>query len=156
MSLSKNMLVLLLAFILFGSGSAYALEPWPEGPIRDQLFMRQDVKDTFSRRAAREKQIDTLLKQGAAGESNLGYLRMMFMDLPENVRALLEEENRDRLFLMTAVAQILVSAEGLPQTEENLQAKFPAAVRYFCDLREKYVPKGTMIQNPDGKWIQKY
>ncbi|MCE1248638.1 MAG: YdbL family protein [Firmicutes bacterium] len=154
-SLLFRLTVMVLCSLVVSSG-VFALEQWGEGPIRDQLFARQDAKDAFGRRAEREKKIDEFLKSGMAGESNLGYLRTMFMDIPEKDRALMEEENRDRLVILTAVAEILASSEGLKLTEENLQAKFPAAIKYFCDLREKYVPKGTMIQNPDGKWVQKY
>jgi hypothetical protein len=154
----RKIILLALVFVISAlmTGTSFPLEQWADGPIWEKLSLRKDVKDAFERRAKREKQIDQLLKQGAAGESNLGFVQTMFMSIPENERALMEEENRDRLLIMTAVAQILVENEGLALTEENLQAKYPTAVRFFGGLREKYVMKGTMIQSPDGKWSQKY
>lgn len=148
--------LLMLMMMLFAIISPVsAMENYASGPLVDKLRSYKDVSAAFDRRGKREKTVDKMLKEGLCGETNIGFLLTRFMDIPEEDRAVLEAENLDRQVVMIGIARALLEVAGQPVTEDTVKAKLPVAIKFFCDLREKVVPRGTWIQNPDGEWSQK-
>lgn len=147
-------LMLLLILIALISPVS-ALENYASGPLLDKLRSYKDVSDAFGRRGQREKTVNQMLKDGLCGETNIGFLLTRFMNIPEEDRVVLEAENLDRQVIIIGIARALLEVAGEPVTEGTVKAKLPLAIKFFCDLREKVVQKGTWIQDPDGEWSQK-
>ncbi len=146
---------LMLLMMLILVAPVFPMENYASGPIADKLRSYKDVSAAFDRRGQREKTVDKMLKDGTCGETNIGFLLTRFMNIPEEDRAVLEAENLDRQVIMTGIARALLEVAGQPVTEDTIKAKLPVAIKFFCDLREKVVPRGTWVQNPDGEWSQK-
>lgn len=146
-----NILLLLIISIT----PVYALENFASGPLLDKLRSYKDVSAAFDRRGQREKTVNQMLRDGLCGETNIGFLLTRFTNIEEEDRQVLEAENLDRQVIIIGIARALLEVAGEPVTEDTVKAKLPVAIKFFCDLRESIVQKGTWIQNPDGVWSQK-
>lgn len=151
----KAISLIFLICMLAAADSSNAMENWPTGPILEKLQGYKAVMEAFRRRGERDSEVTRLIKLGAVGETNQGFLLTRFTNIPENERAFLEAENRDRQLIMIGIARALTENAGEPVNEENVKNKIPAAINYFCELREKVLPAGAWMQTPDGKWVQK-
>lgn len=96
--------------------------------------------DIKAKMKARLPQIENLKNKGDLGENSQGYLTV----LKKNVDAakLVEEENKDRKLIYTALAKKL-------KTTVELVGK-----RRAIQIAERS-PKGQMIQDASGKWKKK-
>ena len=149
-------LSVIIAVLFMLTAPVFALENYANGPLLEKLRSYNPVAKAFERRVKREAKINKLIKDGMCGEAKMGFLVTRFANIPEPDRALLEAENRDRQVVMIGIAKALLEVAEKPVTEDTVRAKLPVAIKFFCDLREKTVPKGTWIQNADGEWKQKY
>jgi len=148
-------MILILLLIIFLASHSLALENWTDGPILQKIRTYPEVKSAFQRRGMREAQIDKLIKNSTFGESNLGFLYPRFSTIPEHERQLMIAENQDRKVIMIGIAKALLEIEEKPVTDESVRSKIPDAIKYFCTLREKHVPRGTWIQDPERNWSTK-
>ena len=156
MKFKVSSLLIMVSILFFFVSPVFAMENYVSGPLVDKLRSYKEVSEAFKRRGQREKTVNKLLKDGMCGETNIGFLLTRFMNIPEEDRAVLEAENRDRQVIMIGIARALLEVAGQPVTDDTVKAKLPVAIKFFCDLREKVVPDGTWIQNPDGEWSQKH
>ncbi|MCD4784651.1 MAG: YdbL family protein [Candidatus Eremiobacteraeota bacterium] len=147
--------VFLIFISIFCIHQSLAIENWTDGPILQKIMTYQEVRAAFERRGMRESQIDKLIKDSTFGESNLGFLYPRFTTTSDYDRKLMIAENGDRKVIMIGIARALLEVEEKPVTQESVRARIPDAIKYFCTLREKHVPKGTWLQDPDGNWLMK-
>lgn len=148
-------IILFLLILITKSNPASAIENWPNSPLLEKIRTYKDVSEAFERRASRTHILNPLIRQGAVGETHQGFLLTRYENIPEQERALLEAENRDRIIIMQSIARANLELEGKPVNYENMTLYLPGAINYFCSLREACLPKGAWIVNEEGQWIQK-
>ena len=114
-----------------------------------QALSAADSAATIKKNMAdRKPKIEVLKKAGSVGENKAGYLEAMPKDkddkevkLSDADKKLIEDENKDRRAVYTAIAK----QEG-------------STVDKVGELRAKQIrskaPEGEFIQNEDGKWIK--
>lgn len=98
--------------------------------------------------------IETFKQMGCVGEKADGELEFRKTretdaspELERRVRAIVEEENRDRLIIMRRLLETTPGLEG----EEGMRV-----IREIFASRQRELAKpGEWIQEPDGRWIQK-
>tara|TARA_B100000609_G_C17140090_1_gene395055 strand:+ start:650 stop:997 length:348 start_codon:yes stop_codon:yes gene_type:complete len=93
-----------------------------------------------ARMKARLPQIEALKNQGALGEDNQGYLKVL--KKTGNADKLAAEENKDRKLVYTALAKKLKTTPALVGKRRAIQIA-------------QRSPKGQMIQDAAGKWKKK-
>ena len=108
-----------------------------------QVLSAADDAATIKKNMAdRKPKIETLKKAGSVGENKDGYLEAMKdAKLEDADKKLLEDENKDRKVVYTAIAK----KEG-------------STVEKVGELRAKQIrskaAEGEFIQGEDGKWIK--
>ena len=114
-----------------------------------QALSAADSAATIKKNMAdRKPKIETLKKAGTVGENKTGYLEAMKKDkddkevkLSDDEKMLIEDENKDRKAVYTAIA----NQEG-------------STVEKVGELRAKQIrskaAEGEFIQGEDGKWVK--
>jgi uncharacterized protein YdbL (DUF1318 family) len=114
---------------------------------------KQEVLQAVQNRKFNKDDIDELKRSKTTGESNKGFLEILPNDRYQQdaefrkyADQILAEENHDRRVVFERVTTInqLAAEAGAEKVSE-----------IFAKLNFDNSEPGTMIQNPDGKWIEK-
>ena len=116
--------------------------------VPQALSAADDAATIKKNMADRKPKIEVLKKAGSVGENNSGYLEAMKKDkddkevkLSDDEKKLIEDENKDRKAVYTAIAK----QEG-------------STVDKVGELRAKQIrskaAEGEFIQGEDGKWVK--
>ncbi len=114
---------------------------------------RQEVLEAVQNRKFNKDDVDELKRNKTVGENNQGLLQMLpdsryqsDPDYRRQVDIILEEENRDRLIIYERVISINQSGATAEKGRVN---------EIFAKLNYDNSEPGTMIQQPDGTWLEK-
>jgi len=112
---------------------------------------KKEVMEAVQNRKFNKDEVDELKAGKVVGENNRGLLQTLpntrYDGDPEYrfyVDQIVSEENNDRLVIYERVLSVNQN------TAENTQAN-----EIFAKLNFDNSPAGTMIQNPDGSWVEK-
>ncbi|HOZ22237.1 MAG TPA: DUF1318 domain-containing protein [bacterium] len=112
---------------------------------------RKEVIDAVQNRKFNKDEVDELKADKVAGENNRGLLQALthprYDGDPEYrlyVDQIIEEENNDRMIIYDRVLTINQSSAEAARANE-----------VFARLNFDNSAPGTMIQNPDGSWVEK-
>lgn len=117
-----------------------------EAQVPDLKTRTPEVMAAIESRRARFPQIAAALSQGCAGENNQGLVEVRpGATCPANVPALLNAENRDRLFIYrTLVQQNNMAPSELPRVQAA-----------FGKVHRERAPAGAWVQDESGRWSRK-
>jgi uncharacterized protein YdbL (DUF1318 family) len=114
---------------------------------------RRQVLEAVQNRKFNKDEIDEFKKDRVVGENNKGFLTILSSEkykTDDNYRRIVDqvvkEENLDREVVYERIVAINQSAAEAGQEERN---------QIFAKLNFDNSPSGTMIQKPDGEWIEK-
>jgi len=184
MRLSKNFLVLLAVFLILScsikapevrvTGEKTALEREVVGTyhqMEEDTWMiastrggkaekevkvspeKRKVLEALQEQKFNKDDVDEFKKKGYVGENNKGFLEIRpskeLAKDPEKmklVEEIVQEENADREVIMNRVIELNSSLKKA--VKKNVLA-------IFARMNQENSPKGTWIQNQNGKWIRK-
>jgi len=128
--------------------SSRAVGSTPAGELSGS---KKEVMDAVQNRKFNKDEVDELKAGKVVGENNRGLLQPLansrYDGDPEfrlYVDQIVSEENKDRLVIYERALSVNQN------TAENVQAN-----EIFAKLNYDNSPAGTMIQNPDGSWVEK-
>ena len=114
---------------------------------------RQKVLDAVQNRKFNKDEIDEFKADKVIGENNKGFLTILGgqkyandQDYRRIVDQVVQEENRNREVIYERIVSINPSAAQANDAERN---------KIFAKLNIDNSPKGSLIQNADGTWIEK-
>jgi uncharacterized protein YdbL (DUF1318 family) len=114
---------------------------------------KQEVLEAVQNRKFNKDDVDELKRDKAIGEDNKGYLAVLDNDsykqkpdYKQFVDQIVLEENRDRQIIFERVMAVNMTAAQAGQTK---------VTDIFAKLNYDASEPGTLIQTPDGKWIEK-
>ena len=114
---------------------------------------KQAVLDAVQSQKLNRIEILELKQDKVIGENNEGYLEILPTDRYKNdpqykkrVDYIVAEENRNREIIYQQVVALNYDAEEIDSAEVN---------RIFTTMQIESSPPGTMIQQPDGDWVEK-
>jgi len=134
-------------------------ESWTSGSRRSTSISgsqtqqkRQSVLQAVQDRKFREDDINELKEEQIAGENNQGYVEILGSERYQNdaeyqqyVDFLIDQENEDRSIIYQRAVTLTVSSTREEKKIQSMLAK----------IRATESAPGTMIQQPDGTWIEK-
>ena len=104
--------------------------------------MTPEVMSALGNRRNRYDELEKLKQQGKIGENNRGYVEV-FSD-EENIKTLVEAENRDRKIIYQTIAD-----------QNNLKEALGTIEKVFAQTQRDNAEPGSKIQLKDGRWIVK-
>jgi len=114
---------------------------------------KQEVLEAVQNRKFNKDDVDELKRAKVVGEDNKGYLAILGnesyrerSEYKQFVDQIVMEENRDRQIVYERIMAVNLSAN---------QAGSAKVSDIFAKLNLDASEPGTMIQTPDGKWIEK-
>ncbi len=114
---------------------------------------KKEVMEAVQNRKFNKDEIDELKRDKVIGENNRGYVEVLphkrYQSDPEFKRyvdQLVAEENRDRQIIFARI--ILINEAAASADKEKIN-------EVLCKLNYDNSAPGTMIQTPDGTWIEK-
>ncbi len=143
--LSKEMVMLAS---VRGVDEGGKIKPLPYLPPGKEKAVRAAQSREFNR-----DDVDAFKKEGCAGENKSGLLSPLgCAKLKKNpayakfVKEVMEEENRDRLVLLSRVIE----------TSESMTSKdLPKLQRVFAQMNRDAAKPGERIELDDGRWVEK-
>ncbi len=114
---------------------------------------RKEVLEAVQNRKFNKDDVDELKRNKTVGENNQGLLQLLpearyetDADYRRSVDMIIEEENRDRLIIYERVISVNQGSADAEKGRVN---------EIFAKLNFDNSEPGTMIQQPDGTWVEK-
>lgn len=111
---------------------------------------KKQVLDARRRQQFNQDDLNEFKRNGLVGENNQGFVEIRESSpdtaRSELVRTIVSEENTDREVIMSRVIELNETLQGA--VRENV-------LGVFASMYQRESPRGTWIQDPDGKWKQK-
>ena len=135
--MKKTVLIIIVVGMLIGIMAAGAL-----AQNYDIKVMTPEIRQALDNRRARFDELEALKQAGTVGENNRGYIEVLVPG--SGAQTLADDENRDRKFIYTAIAE-----------QNELTGAMGTIEDVFAEVQRTKAQPGDRIQLKNGQWVKK-